>query len=100
MRRRSPGLFLIANNASRSAMGDESNSMPNARGGAIFLAKTGQLGPLACPLLNVPTFDGHLNWSNTALEEVFYGIRTAQEVDSGIQARSGSSGGYEREAQG
>ena len=34
--------------------------------------------------LKVPTFDGHLNWSNTALEEVFYGICTAQEIDAGI----------------
>src|SRR5262249_30144498 len=50
--------------------------------------------------LKVPTFDGHLNWSNTALEEVSYGIRAAQEIDARIQARSGSSGGDEREAQG
>jgi transposase-like protein len=34
------------------------------------------------------------------LEEVFHGIRTAQEIDAGIQARSGSSGGDERKAQG
>src|SRR5215831_18908160 len=56
-------------------------------------------GPVLAAL-KVPTFDGHLNWSNTALEGVFYGIRTAQEIDAGIQARSGSSGGDEREAQG
>ena len=30
-------------------------------------------------------------WSNTALEEVFDGIHTAQEIDAGIQARSGTS---------
>src|SRR5262249_8444567 len=50
--------------------------------------------------LKVPTFDGHLNWSNTALEEVSYGIRAAQEIDARIRARSGSSGGDEREAEG
>ena len=33
-------------------------------------------------------------------EEVFDGIRTAQEIDAGVQAWSGSSGGVEREAQG
>jgi hypothetical protein len=35
--------------------------------------------------MNIPTFDGHLNESNMT-EEVFDGIHTAQETDSGIQA--------------
>ena len=36
--------------------------------------------------MKVPTFDGHLNESNTDFEEVFDGIHAAQEIDSGIQA--------------
>ena len=36
--------------------------------------------------LKVPTFDGHLNESNTDFEEVFDGVHAAQEIDSGIQA--------------
>ena len=36
--------------------------------------------------LKLPTFDGHLNWSNTDFKEVFDGIHTTQEIDSGIQA--------------
>ena len=36
--------------------------------------------------LKVPTFDGHLNWSNTGSKEVFDGILAAQETESRIQA--------------
>src|SRR5512140_3136083 len=50
--------------------------------------------------VNVPTFDGHLNQSNTDWRRWFDAIHTAQEIDSGLQARSGSSGRIEREAQG
>jgi hypothetical protein len=36
--------------------------------------------------LKVPTFDGHLNSSNTGSKEVFNGILAAQKTESGIQA--------------
>jgi len=52
--------------------------------------REGRAGTLdECPLLaglKVPTFDGHLNESNTDFEEVFDGVHAAQEIDSGIQA--------------
>ena len=36
--------------------------------------------------MKVPTFDGHLNQSNTDWRRWFDAIHTAQEIDSGIQA--------------
>jgi len=45
--------------------------------------------------MKLPTFDGHLNQSNTDWRRWFDAIHTAQEIDSGIQAGSGSTGGVE-----